>query len=98
MVLDIELHAQYGDHSIVEICTIVRDDSLWDTVPTDEILFDEMGDNILGNGSERSRLNPLREIVNGHQDETVSIRSCMFDFSNHIDAPHHEWPGSSQDI
>ena len=98
MVLDLELHTQCGDHSFIEIRTIVSDDPLWDTIPTDEILFDEPGDNILGNGRERSRLNPLREVVNGHQDETVSIRSCRFDFSNHVDAPYREWPGRSQDV
>ena len=98
MVLDIKLHAQCGAHSIVEIHTIVCDDSLWDAVPTDEILFNESGHNILSNESERSCLNPLHEIVNDHQDEAVSIRSCSFDFSNHIDAPHCEWPGSSQDV
>ena len=66
MVLDIELHAQYGDHSIAEICTIVRDDPLWGTIPTDEILFNKPGYNILGNGSERGCLNPLCKIFNGH--------------------------------
>ena len=55
-MMNLELLAQGGDHSVVEICTIVYDDSLWDTVPTDEILFDEPSDNILGNGSERSCL------------------------------------------
>ena len=98
MVLDLELNAQCSDHSIVEIRTIVCDDSLWDVVPTYEILFDETGHNIFGNGSERSCLNPLREIVNGHQDKAVSIRRCRFDFSNHIDAPHRKWLRSSQDV
>ena len=41
MALDLELHIQCGDHIIVEICTIVCDDYLCDTVPTYEILFDE---------------------------------------------------------
>ena len=85
MVLDLELYAQCSDHSIVEIHTIV-----WDTVSIDEILFDEPGYNILGNGGKRSRLNPLHEIINGHQDEVVSIRGCELDFPNHINAPHHE--------
>ena len=63
MLLDLELFTEFGDYRVVEIHTIVSDDSLWDTVSTDEILFDEPGYNILGNGSERSRLNPLCEIV-----------------------------------
>ena len=66
MVLDFELRAQCDDHSIIEIRTIVRDDSLWDTIPIDEILFDESGKNIHGNGSEGSFLNPLCKLVDGH--------------------------------
>ena len=56
MVLDLELHAQCGDHSIIEIRTIVCDDPLQDTVPTDDILSDETGHNNFGNESERSCL------------------------------------------
>ena len=52
-MLDLELLAQCGDHSVVEICTIVNDDPFWDTVPENEILFDESGNNILGNGSDK---------------------------------------------
>ena len=66
MVMDLELRAQCDDHDIVEIRTIVCDDSLWDTILTNEILFDEPGHKILGNGSERSCLNLFREVVNGH--------------------------------
>ena len=65
MVLDFEFLAQGGDHSVIDICTIVGDD-FQDTVPTNEILLDEPGDDIFGNRSERSCLNPLREIVNGY--------------------------------
>ena len=66
MMLDLELHTQCGDYSIVEIRAIVCDDPLRDTVTTYEILFDEPGDNILGNESERSCLHSLCKIVNGH--------------------------------
>ena len=65
-MLNLELLAQGGDHSIIQICTIISEDSLWDTVSTDEILFHEPGDHILSNGSEGSCLNPLCKIVDGH--------------------------------
>ena len=32
MMLDLELLAQGGDHSVIEICTIVSDDPFWDTI------------------------------------------------------------------
>ena len=65
-MMDLELLSQGGDHSIVYIRTIVCDDPIWDTIPTDEILFHEPGYNMLGNGSERGHLKPLCKIVNGH--------------------------------
>ena len=65
-MLDLELLAQGGDHSIIQVSTIVCNDPLRDTVPIDEILLNEPGYNILGNGSERSYLHPFCKIVNGH--------------------------------
>ena len=65
-MLDLELLAQGGDHSFVDICTIVSDDPFWDTVPENEILLDEAGNDILGNGGEGGCFNPLCKIVNGH--------------------------------
>ena len=63
-MLDLELLAQGGDHSVVQVCTIVCNDLLRDIVTTNETLLDEPGDNILGSGSERSCLHPLCKIVN----------------------------------
>ena len=48
MVLDLELRAQCSDHSIIEIGTIICNDSLWNTILTDKIMPDELGHNILG--------------------------------------------------
>ena len=47
MMLDLELLAQGDDHSIVQVCTIICDDPLRDTILTDEILFNKPGYNIL---------------------------------------------------
>ena len=43
-MVNIELLAQGSDHSVVYIRTIISEDSLWDTISTDEILLDEPGD------------------------------------------------------
>ena len=66
VMLDLELLAQGGDHSIVQVRTIVCDDPLRDIVTTYEIFLDEPGYNILCNGSERGCLNPFCKIVSGH--------------------------------
>ena len=93
-MLNLELLAQSGDHSIVQIRTIVSDDLVGDTIPTYEVLLDEAGNHILCNAGEGSCFDPLGKVVNGHQDEAVSIGCCRLDLSNHVDSPHSEWPRS----
>ena len=65
-MMNLKLLAQGGDHSVDEICTIVNDDPFRDTVPANEILFDETDNKILGNGAEGSFLHQFCKIVNGH--------------------------------
>ena len=40
MVLDLELRVELCDHSVVEINTITRDDSLRDAISTDKVMLD----------------------------------------------------------
>ena len=49
MMLDLELLAQSGDHSVVQICTVIHDNPVGDTIPAYEILLDEAGNHILCN-------------------------------------------------
>ena len=66
VMLDLELFTEFSDHRIVDICTIICDDSLWNTIPTDKVMLDEPCHNILNNSSKRGILNPLSEVINGH--------------------------------
>ena len=93
-MLNLELLAQSGDYSIVQICTVVSDDPVGDTIPAYEVMLDEAGNHILCNGGEGSCFDPLGKVINGYQDEAVSIGCCRLDLSNHVDSPHHEWPRS----
>ena len=43
MMLYLELLAKLGDHLIIEICTIVRNDPLWYTISTNQIVSNEPG-------------------------------------------------------
>ena len=52
MMLDFELHTESGDHSIIEIDTIICNDSLWNTISTDKVMSNESGHNVLGNISK----------------------------------------------
>ena len=61
MMINLELLAQSGDHSVVQVCTVVRNDSVRNTIPANEVLLDEAGNNILCNRCEGSSFDPLGE-------------------------------------
>ena len=71
VMLNLELLAQGGDHSIVKVCTVISDDPFGDTVPANKVLFDEAGNHILCDRCEGSCFDPLGEVVNGQQNEEV---------------------------
>ena len=48
VILDLELHAEFSDHSIVEVGSFVGDDPFRDAISTYKVMFDEPGYNILG--------------------------------------------------
>ena len=48
-MFDLELRAEFSDHGIVEIGTIVSDDPLRDAISIDKVMLDESSHHILGN-------------------------------------------------
>ena len=52
MTLDFKLHTEFGDHSVVENGTIIRNDSFLNIVLTNKVVFDESSHNVLGNKSK----------------------------------------------
>ena len=97
-MINLELFAQSGDHRAVQIRTVVCDDPVWNTIPAYEILLDEAGNHIFSNRGEGSCFDPFGEIVNGDQDEAMSIGCSGLDLSNHVNPPHCKWPRSSQNV
>ena len=65
-MLNLELFTEISDYRVIEISTIVCDDSLRDTITTNQVMLDELCHHILGNRSKGGNLNPLREVINGH--------------------------------
>ena len=94
----LKLFAEFGDHCIVEICTIVCNDPIWYTVSTDQIVRNESCHDVLGYGSKGSCFNPLCKVINHYQDKTMPVGRSRSDLTNHIDAPHYKRPRSCQDV
>ena len=65
-MLYLELLAELGDHHIIEICTIVRNDPLWYTISTDQVVPNKPCHDVLGYCNEGSFLNPLCKLINGY--------------------------------
>ena len=97
-MLYLELLGELGDHIIVEICTIIRNNPLWYTIPTDQVMPNKPCHNVLGHGSKGSCFNPLRKVINSYQDETMSVGCRRSDLADHINAPHGKRPGRKRDV
>ena len=97
-MLDLELRVEFCDHNVVDIGTIFCDDSLGDAIPTYEVMLNESSYHILSDRGERGCFNLFFEVVNGNKNEMMSIRSSRLDLSDHINAPHCEWPQRNHDI
>src|ERR1044072_6461950 len=76
VMLDLELRAEFGDHFVVEIRTIICDNPFRSAIPTSKVMLDESCRALLSNRCERCCFYPLGEIVNCHKDETISVGSC----------------------
>ena len=70
-----------------EICSIVRDERVWDpisgyNVVSDEFLRSHSSDCLVG-----GCFHPLGEIVDRHEDKTLTIGGCRMDCSNNVYPP-----------
>ena len=61
-----ELFAELRNHLIVQIGTVVCNNSLRDAISTDQIMLDKLRYDVLSNCSKGSWLNQLREVIDGY--------------------------------
>ena len=98
MMLYLELFTELGDHCVIDICTIVSNNSLWDTISTDQTVLDELCHDVLGYCHKGTFLNPLCELINCYQNEAIPVRRRRSDLTDHVDAPHYKRPRRRQDV
>jgi len=90
MMLNLEVIAQFLHHLVIQICTIICDDLVGNTIAANDIILDKSDYHLLSHVGIRWCFNPLGEIVDSHEYETVSIGRFWFNLTNHINAPHRE--------
>jgi len=74
MVLDLEILTHFLHHFIVQIGGIISDNLLGQPIPADYLFLDEPNHHTFSHTGIRCRFNPFGEVVNGDQNEVVSIR------------------------
>ena len=76
----------------VEICTVIGDDGFWNSKSADQIVADKVGHHFLGYRFVRGCFHSLGEIIDGNQNESVSIRSGWLYRTDDIHSPSYIWP------
>ena len=66
MMLNLEIVAQFFHHIVIQICAIIRDDFVRNTVATNDVILDKTDHHLLGHISIRCNFNPLSEVINSH--------------------------------
>src|SRR3954471_20474886 len=98
VMLDLEGLTKLLYHLVIEIRSIISNDLLRNPIMTDYVVLDKTSDHLLGDIRVRCGFNPLGEVIDGNQNEAMSIRSSRLNLSNHINAPHCKRPRRSQNI
>src|SRR4051812_17381913 len=98
VMLDLEGLTKLLHHLVIEIRFIISNDLLGNPITTDYIVLDKTSNHLLGNIRIRCDFNPLGEVIDGDQNETMSIGSGRLNLSNHINAPHCKRPWGSKYI
>ena len=88
--MDVVVIAEHQEFLVGELCPIVGDDSVWNSEPMDDVREEQYC--LLGfDLSDRSSLDPLRELVDSYQQ--VGIASGGFlQRPNHVQSPYGERP------
>src|SRR3954468_14591713 len=90
VMLDLEGLTKLLHHLVIEIRSIISNDLLKNPITTDYVVLDKAGNHLLGNVRIRYGFIPLGEVIDGNQNEAMSIRSSRLNLSNHVNAPHCE--------
>ena len=89
-MLNLKLLAHFLYQMAIEIHNIIRDNYLWNTEPTNDIGVNKINHHFFGHWLESCCFYPLYEIINGNQDEPMSIRGLWFNWSNYVNSPSHK--------
>jgi hypothetical protein len=79
------------EESTCKLGPVVRNDTAWDPEFADDRL-EEGNSSILGDANHQGGLRPLRELVDGDEEESIPIDGPG-EWSQDIHPPYGEWPG-----
>ena len=92
MLLDLVVLEIVLDPLGCEVLAVIRDEGMRDPIPGYDVVPDELLRCFGSDCPVRSCFHPFGEIVNSHQDITMTIGGCRMYCSDNIDALSREGP------
>src|SRR4051812_17086138 len=92
VMLDLEGLTKILHQLVIEIRSIISNDLFRNPITTDYVVLDKTSNHLLGDIRIGCGFNPFSEVINGNQNEAMSIRSNRLNLSNHVNALHWERP------
>ena len=89
--MDAVLLAKALEEAGIELCSIVGDESAGDSKSRDDVLPYKVLRVLLGDGAQRLRFNPLREVICGYYQPPLIPWSSV-EWSYDVQAPLNERP------
>lgn len=87
-MVDFKLCGQRVHHVIIKILGITHYDRLRQATSVDDVILDEIGYLGFSQVCERDGLHPFCEVINSHENESMSIGPFCVNHTNCVIAPH----------
>lgn len=92
MMVDMEFLAYFTDFLLFERKTIICNDRLGHTIPTYDVIKDELIYLLTGNIGHLDGFNQFCKVLSHGEDEFMTTSRCRVNLSHEIESPLREWP------
>lgn len=87
MVLDMEFLVELADFLVFKWEAIIYDYGLKDSIPTNDVVKDELRNLYASNVGHRNSFNPLGKVFGHNNDEFMTIGGCRMYLTNEVETP-----------
>ena len=91
MVFYSQFYTKFPEFSIIKLLTIIRDDHLWDSKPTNNVFPDEALYLSFSDYCQWFCFNSIGEVINSNEQE-LNLFLPSREWANDVNPPYGEWP------